>query len=484
MNRPNFIRDSPSAFTLVELLTATAVSTLILALLLSMFSKSTDTFARGQASADVFAEARASLDFLKRDLEGVIGSREIDYSHFPIDATTASLVPHAVHVAASNNSTAHPLAKRHFVPFEVNRVLGVTYDQNDLPTHSTPGSSVPTKKAFANAVSNADGTDYDPNFSALAFVTQTPRARQVQTDLDRGSDYAGTSFRADRGSKNWGDVCLAGYYVAYTYDSPIPGARATMKLHRHFRDSGSVFAGDGGSATLKDNSQFAWLRQFDPSTKPVQSRAHILIIKFGRISKPLYEKGVYDNDRLPFLLKPVTPFGSFSGNLPIIEPFPAHPSPPTPDDTGPDYTATSLEAVPPPECYGVRDHWNQTDIYYPIADEPIAFNVVRFRVSPMKFRNSWMQVDSKIILDAADVNQVLADFNAECSDPNEWPVIITPDLVDVELMVIDDQTASMFQTKGDWENWQTIPHLTELVRRNSKTFRTRMQVRSAQWSTL
>lgn len=360
-------------FTLVEVMTAAAITGLVLVALFSLLHKSADVFAVGQTRADVFTEARASLDFLRKDLEAVIASRDLDLSPRVVADIGGSYIPPAVAIAAADpegmKHPAHPLAKRYFVPFEVNRVHGTTYDQADLPTPISAGSSVPGgTKGFANAVSDASGQGYHRNYSALAFFTLSPLTRQVQTNLERGTAYLDQADAADAHFRNYGDVCVAGYYCAYTYDSPLPGARATMKLHRHFRDSGAFAAGTGGAAALADEvTDWWWIRMFDPSSRPVQSRSHVLALKLGKVCKTLYEKSVFDNATLPFLLKPVDPFGAAEGNLPVIEPFPVHPAPATPNRSGPVYDRSSLAAVPPPECYGTRDHWDASDIFFPDA---------------------------------------------------------------------------------------------------------------------
>jgi len=495
-------RSSSRGFTLVEILASTTITTVLIIVTASMFKTSTDVWNRGRSEMDVFLEARASLDYLSGDIEAAVTGKHQDMSPYPIDQ-------------AGGDPEDHPFAKRYYVPIEFNRSKGEVFDSNyrqngghftDRPANSpnkTSSRPLASTKGFANAIGaiGSEDTNYHEYYDALAMLTLSPLTRQVWTNIERGKFAGGTqgnrwnstdpALLGDGFARNQGDVCVAGYYCAYTYDSPLPGSRASVKLHRHFRDSGNWWAGVSSGHTINGTDTGTRNRDytiggqdFDSNLdrRPVQSRAHVLVYKLGNVMTPCLERGIYANGKLPYLLKPVDYYGMRthrnSEELETIEPFPANPAPPIPDDTGPDYASTLLTAAPPyVQCYEPRQRDDRTTEYYLYGDEPLAFNVVRFKATPLR------RVDGKL-LGAEQINSAPLFDNHLTSNRDEWPVVVAPDIVDIELTVIDDATAAKFVSYEDWTRWNDTSYrggmLKRLVDENSRTFRTRVHVRGAE----
>jgi hypothetical protein len=104
-------------------------------------------------------------------------------------------------------------------------------------------------------------------------------------------------------------------------------------------------------------------------------------------------------------------------------------------------------------------------------DQPVLANVVGFRATPYKrvFDGQRLQV-----LGGAELSRYLG------LQTSEWPVLVVPDFVDVELSVVDQTTAAQLGTRDDWlENWRTgNSAAAQAIRRSVTTFRFRACLRS------
>ena len=74
-----FTRLTRTAFTIVELLVATAITALIVVLLGTMFGSLTQTTSRVNQTIDAFRDARAALHMIERELAGVVKSHQTAY---------------------------------------------------------------------------------------------------------------------------------------------------------------------------------------------------------------------------------------------------------------------------------------------------------------------------------------------------------------------------------------------------------------------
>jgi type II secretory pathway pseudopilin PulG len=75
-------RDSRSAFTIVELLVAAAITVIIVVMLGTMFASLISTSSRAGQRIDAFRDARAALQMMERDLSGLVRARQTAYFAF------------------------------------------------------------------------------------------------------------------------------------------------------------------------------------------------------------------------------------------------------------------------------------------------------------------------------------------------------------------------------------------------------------------
>ncbi len=176
---------------------------------------------------------------------------------------------------------------------------------------------------------------------------------------------------------------------------------------------------------------------------------------------PCLRSGLRENRDLPYLLVPVNRYRDGDGSLrDAMHPWPVGfislPEPPPPD----------MPAAHERYASGDPDRHLFTDRFL-WPDDPLAFNVVRFKATPLR-----RGPDGRY-LGAAALN---AAHRLNADNPDEWPVLLAPDVVEIELQVIGDETASRFTDQDDWLNWQSDPVLTGLVERESRIFRIRIPV--------
>jgi len=426
-------------FTLLEVLVSIVLSTILVSILLAALNGMSKSHDEGQSRVQGLGDTRAVIELLRRDLGSAYGGRpnnqglgEITSATLPGRNTQAS-----EEVVPQRRSA---LSQRILIPFEANRTKGAIFD---------PGTRNPTsiQRSIANA-HPGNGGGYHKNYDALAFVSRAPLVRQAHTPIDRSITFQGQSLANDALLRSNGDACLVGYYVAFTKNAPLPSAPASMKLFRHFRDSGS----EGNRDTDGNRSQ---------------GRSYHPIAELLTYSQRPRLEGRIDNRDLPVLLTPVKSYDGTS----VIHPWPANPV-----DRSGKINYTALDKSPPSSVRGgrkPRDRTNADTEALLFSDEPVAFNVIRFKCTPLRRMRDPNTVSTEIMGGAREVNRA---FGLNQGAPNEWPVALLPHVVRIELVVLDDATASVFTTRKDWENWESIPYLRALVERESYTIETLIRV--------
>jgi len=284
------------------------------------------------------------------------------------------------------------LASRMLLPFEVDRKSG------------NGGNA-----SFVHPAAESPAT-----FSQVAFVALQPGTGALLPETfypERHGALADSGLPAGvRPTPS--DACLIGYYVAYTADSPFPGdnARRSMKLYRHFRPGGTSLGQAQAGSTIR-------------------SASHAI----NEDAMPAFQ---FANRDLPFLFAFHAP-GTTPGEVNHVAsdpPWPAWSSP----------QSSSLS-----NARSNRDAWFNPA--HPVHDRlppdyPVALHVVRFRVTPFK---RILDGTTFRLLGAAQLAQRMGLPDAE------WPALVLPDVVDIELAVVDDATAAVLETRQDWlTDWE------------------------------
>lgn len=170
---------SEQGVTLIELLSAMAILSILILVLSTMLDASLRGFRRGAETVEQRGDARVAIDWMERDLASAFASRPAPLPRLPEDTSAVQ---------------RGFFEGRLFFPFEIDR---------------QSGSGNATETSFPNAA---------PGFSTLAFVN---RVTSGENDL-RGSAPG-----------------IVGYYVAFARHSPLAGDEgAGMKLFRHHRPGG------------------------------------------------------------------------------------------------------------------------------------------------------------------------------------------------------------------------------------------------------
>lgn len=170
---------SEQGVTLIELLSAMAILSILILVLSTMLDASLRGFRRGAETVEQRGDARVAIDWMERDLASAFASRPAPLPRLPEDTSAVQ---------------RGFFEGRLFFPFEIDR---------------QSGSGNATETSFPNAA---------PGFSTLAFVN---RVTSGENDL-RGSAPG-----------------IVGYYVAFARHSPLADDEgAGMKLFRHHRPGG------------------------------------------------------------------------------------------------------------------------------------------------------------------------------------------------------------------------------------------------------
>lgn len=162
--------------TLIELLFAMAILSVLILVLATMLGVAFDRFREGAETVEQRGDARVALGWIENDFAGHVGSRRAPLPSLPDDVSPKQ---------------RDVFEGRLFLPFEVNRLSG---------------SGAPS---FPNAA---------PGFATLAFATRVGAGNDKTRETPPG---------------------VVGYYVAYARHSPLAGDDgAGMKLFRHYRRGG------------------------------------------------------------------------------------------------------------------------------------------------------------------------------------------------------------------------------------------------------
>lgn len=257
------------------------------------------------------------------------------------------------------------------------------------------GTANPHGGSFANAAAG---------FSSLAFVAQVP-------DPDQPTQTAAPS--------------IVGYYVAYARHSPLADdAAAGMKLFRHYRRGGHPTA-DGYadrilqlvSKEINDGREDS----SDPGAPILKNPAAV-------------RRGKFNNADLPFF------YSQIAGES-VVHPWPALP------------VSGVLKEEPPTRhpFRGEADDWKNpgSPVHDSVfADEALCDHVVRFEVRPFRLVSD--EAGQSRPMDAAALN---AHLGLDGGD--EWPVLVTPEYLEVLISVIPESTALRLSTPDDWKiDWK------------------------------
>lgn len=213
---------------------------------------------------------------------------------------------------------------------------------------------------------------------------------------------------------------IAGYYVAFARHSPLAGDNgAGMKLFRHFRrgghESGLGYA-DGILRSLSARINDAWIEPDPARSLSVPNEAAV-------------RQGNFANSELPFI------FSTHRGGR-MIHPWPALPVP------------GALRESPPslqPDRGSAADWTNpESPVHDSVfSDESVCDHVVRFEIHPWRIVR---MTDGRMeVMDAAALNDHLGIGSGD-----EWPVLVTPDFLDVTISVIPEANARRLSREQDW----------------------------------
>lgn len=295
----------------------------------------------------------------------------------------------------------------------------------------TQGTGMPEGRSFQNAA---------PEFASLAFVTH-----RALTGIEAGEE--GPS--------------IVGYYVSYARNSPLGGdERRGMKLFRHFR-RGLPGLGDGGSTGIILHVSQAINDQWD-ETAPGASRP------LEAPNESAVRQGQFRNQDLPFLLS--SRVSSREDMTPVFatQPWPSYP-------------VVERLGSPPPTFSpdrGSEAAWR--DPSHPVhdsvfPDEPMCDHVVRFELTP--YRRVVLSDGTTEVMDAAALNGHLG-----LPESGEWPVLVTPDFIEVLITTVNEKAALTLRRYDDWIiDWeQTDPVLwsegRKIIEREMATHRYRVQL--------
>ncbi|MEM9016255.1 MAG: type II secretion system protein [Verrucomicrobiota bacterium] len=292
------------------------------------------------------------------------------------------------------------------------------------------GLPAPERATFANAAQE---------FDSLAFATTASNSGTFRDQPN--SQTSATTVTS-----------IVGYYVAYARHSPLSAfPEAGMKLFRHLRPGGTHYG---------DHYATGYLLELDRVINDTWDEG-------GKARESLetnpaaIRNGKFRNSDLPFLL------ANRQAAFPLSEPV---------SGTLP-YPLYAADGSFPVPTRGSDEAWTDRDdpIHDSVfPDEAICDHVVRFSLSPFK----WVETSSgsRRALDAAELNDYLG---LRASD--EWPCLVTPDFIDIELAVVDPTTAARLSSREDWiVDWESstsprISEIQELIERGLQTHRFRLE---------
>lgn len=421
MNRPTVIRREAGS-SLIELLASMVILAFLFFVLSSALGLSLGQFRRGVDRSENTIGSQAALDWIRRDLESIVAERYGNLPPLPASVT---------------REQREFFEGKLFFPVEINRTSGVDQDP---------------PRIFVNA---------HPDFDSVAFLARLPIDAQLNVAYERarrGGDGADSSERG----LSWESMARAsivGYYVAYTYESPLAGERrGAMRLHRHYRPGGSKLA-QGYAAGFAMHCSREINDDYD-ETGVGEAREE------EQANNAKIRNGLFANRELPFLFSRFLADPTADESIPGLQPWPKFP------------VAEFLES-PPTDLFpdrGNAQDWEDPgsgvhDLVFP--DEPIAHNVVRFEVSAFR------EVETENDIKAMGAKEMANHLGL----PGDgWPCLVTPTFVDVTITVVDENTARRLRSPEDWlVDWsQTDPstwsETRQLIENNQETFRMRVPV--------
>lgn len=368
-------------FSLPELLLSMLLLTMMVIALAELFAFATEIWSRQVDGLDTQVDLVEATALLRHDLEAAFAGRAASWAPFDDSILTG-------HPAPVQRFYRDAIRRRMLIPFEVDRTQG-KQDLVSLP-HAEPCLREGRRL-----------------FSTLAFAAVKPGAGCLYPATFDPDRYGALASRGTtEGSPVMpSDLCLIGYYVAYTRDSGLATDSAqSMKLYRHFRPAErSLGAGQAGSV----------IRAISHSINRVQVPA-------GKLA----------NKDLDYLLAFSAPEpDQASRRVQVERPWPlwGEYRPPGPMPSRED-----------PNAWLDPDHPLHAFVY---ADAPLVQNVVRFEVRPYK------KVNDGGIWKLMDASQLAAHLRLPGPD---WPVLIVPDLLEIAVSVIPPGAAAKLRTKEDW----------------------------------
>jgi len=283
---------------------------------------------------------------------------------------------------------------------------------------------------------NADASE---RFSQIAFVAIQPGGGSLLPETffsERHGHLADPALPAGA-RPTPSDACLVGYYVAYTRDSLSGGADLwSMKLYRHFRPGGTSLGQAQATSTIRSLTE--------------------------TVNHELLPQLKFRNDELPFVFA----FHASDLDPAVISQTPSQaPWPASMPELG----------RPLPDRSRAVDWYSPNHQIHDVlpGDQPIARNVVTFAATPFK---RILDGENLKVLGAEEL-AIHLGFSG-----GEWPALIVPDFVEIELAVVDEATAALLTKREDWlVNWGSSPAEGEppaarLIRRSVTSFRFRVSM--------
>lgn len=394
------LRRADGAFTLIEVITAVAIFSFILVALSYVLDASLNQLRYRTTSKEVTGNYRTLFDSLRTDVQGAEVDSPVEHSFG--DTLSAAL--------------AQLVNGRAFLPFEIDRENGQGLT-----------------RSFVNAESG---------YSSLLFASKTAAsyAHPLREELRMNglSDF-------NQSADSLSEICLIGYYVAYTKDSESSD-RYSMKLYRHFRPGGITF-GNGHS-----NGIIAYCGDL---MNPVSPRTVLDGQIFLNKQMPFLMTFRY-TDAFQYIREAVTqPWPKFAETVSLVSP------PPT--ETPPNYNSKSWKEP------SAAIH----DFLFP--DEIVVSNVLEFQCVPyVKIETASGVVE---LFDTERLNQRLG------LSQDDWPVFVKPDFIDVSLAVLGEEAAVQLTDKTEWitvpsgTSTNNLSAIDRIKRQQTKQFSMRLALK-------
>lgn len=417
-------RKRESGATLIELLVSMGILSFIFLVLSSALELSLTQFRRGVDRSENIVAAQASLDWLRRDLESIVSQRFANLARLPESVTPEQ---------------REFFENRLFYPIEIDR---------------RSGTEMPEPRSFQNA---------HPDFSSIAFLARLPMDSQFSVAYDRArrAEEPENVIEAAVSWEAMARASIVGYYVAYTYDSPLAGERrSAMRLHRHYRPGDSMLSQGYASGFAIYCSQ---------QINDAYDEIGVENARDPEEPNPAaVRRGEFSNEQLPFLFSRFIANPASGNSIVATQPWPKYPVP------------EFLES-PPPTLFpdrGTAADWDDPSsrVHETVFhDEPIAHNVVRFEIE------AYREVeDEDGNIETMDAEAINAHLDLPGSD--EWPALVTPTFLDVTIGIVKETAARRLLSPDDWiVDWSmTDPaqwsETRQMIEDNLQTFRLRVPV--------